>query len=195
MGIGPAAGQDRATCLALAGPLWHPRSRSCAAVLWRPLRDQRPSLVASFASWRLLRGSFGVPLSPGAGFVRSRSCSWWRWDRFGHGRRWPSDSDAARCTHLPHAAPCVCVRCCLLTPLVFAARFSPLQVPSQSPFAVGTLPHSLGLARLPVGDAAGVTLSCKPLVSSPPWPYPDGPRVWGEAFKLRGNPEAAAPAL
>ena len=30
MGIGPAAGQDRATCLALAGPLWHPRSRSAS---------------------------------------------------------------------------------------------------------------------------------------------------------------------
>ena len=29
-----------------------------------------------------------------------------------------------------------------------------MQVPSRSPFAVGTLPHSLGLARLPVGDAA-----------------------------------------
>ena len=48
-----------------------------------------------------------------------------------------------------------CLRALLLADATgVASRSSPMQVPSRSPFAVGTLPHSLGLARLPVGDAA-----------------------------------------
>ena len=44
MGIGPAAGQDRATCLALAGPLWHPRSRSGRSALTASTVS-RPSML------------------------------------------------------------------------------------------------------------------------------------------------------
>ena len=55
MGIGPAAGQGGATCLALAGPLWHPRSRSsCPSRGGRhPLRSlpPRPYLLRRPPRW------------------------------------------------------------------------------------------------------------------------------------------------